>query len=101
MNLIKYYLCFFEPEDCASISETITNAEVLKTLRSFKKDKISGLDGWTSKFFVHFYDLIGTKATEVVEEARRSGIISDSLNKTYITLIPKPDNPLVSANIIL
>lgn len=32
--------------------------ELLKVMKSFKKDKCLGLDGWTIEFFLHFFDLV-------------------------------------------
>lgn len=44
-------------------------------------------------FCIHFFELLGGSLTEAVEDSRHSGHILDSLNRTYITLVPNIDKP--------
>lgn len=41
-----------------------------------------------------FFDIIGPDLPDVIEECRLSGRISEPINSTYISLIPKTDSPL-------
>jgi mannosylglycoprotein endo-beta-mannosidase len=68
--------------------------EIREILANFKVDKSSGLDGWTVEFLIHFFDLVGGDLLDMVEESRLKGHISDSLNLTFITSIPKVNKPL-------
>lgn len=71
----------------------VSEGTIFDTLKSFKRDKSPGLDGWIVEFYLSFFDLMGNALTEVVEETRCFGIVPEALNKTYITLIPKVDKP--------
>jgi hypothetical protein len=62
-------------------------------LNSFNKDRSPGPDGWTVEFFLHFFDLVGTDLLDLVEESRLRGRIIGTLNSTFLTLIPKENNP--------
>jgi hypothetical protein len=62
-------------------------------LTSFNKDRSPGPDGWTVEFFIHFFDLVGPNLLELVEDSRLHGRIIGTLNSTFLTLIPKENNP--------
>jgi hypothetical protein len=67
--------------------------EVKAVLLLFKKEKSMGPDDWTTKFFVYFFDLDREDILAMVEESRTSGAIPGGLNATFLTLIPKANNP--------
>jgi hypothetical protein len=58
-----------------------------------KKTRSLGPDGWTHNFFVGLYDIIGKDILKVVEESHINGHIHAPLNATFISLIPKKDDP--------
>lgn len=70
-----------------------TQEEVSNFIKSMAKDKSPGPDGWTIELFQHFFDLIGSEITEVVDEYRRKGEVYSPFNATFIALIPKKENP--------
>ena len=41
----------------------------------------------------HIFDILGGRGTEAMEYSRRTGVVLEALNQTYITLIPKSDKP--------
>ena len=67
-------------------------------LKSFKKEKAPGPDGFPVEFFLAFFDLLGEELVELVEDARISGRVLPSLNSTFITLVPKSDKPTTFTN---
>jgi len=67
--------------------------ELKSMLFHFKREKSPGLNGWTTKFFIFFFDLVGEDLLTMVEESRRLGSIVGGLNSTFLTLIPKENNP--------
>lgn len=71
----------------------VTLGELQEVFHWFKKDKIPRPDGWPFKFFLEFYDLIGSDILTVVEECRTLGKIYDAFNATFRALIPKEENP--------
>jgi hypothetical protein len=50
-----------------------------------------GLDGFTTYFFHHCWDLVREEVWEVVEESRVLGQVLPSINTTFLTLIPKEE----------
>jgi hypothetical protein len=41
------------------MEQSATKEELLGILKEFAKDKSPGPDGWTSEFFLSFFDLVG------------------------------------------
>jgi hypothetical protein len=80
-------------EDSNLLDIPCTLQEVWDVLKSFEKDKILGPDGWTIEFFLHLFELVGDELLELVEDSRLRGKVSGSLNSTFLTLIPKENNP--------
>jgi hypothetical protein len=68
--------------------------EIKSTLQKFKKERSPGPDGWTSEFFLHFFDLVGEDLLQMVEDSRIKGKVIGSLNSTFLVLIPKQKNTL-------
>jgi len=67
----------------------ISEEELLRAIKSFKKDKSLGLDGWPIEFFSHFFDLLKTDLLQMVEAFRVSSSIHSATSSTFIALIPK------------
>lgn len=40
------------------IFQPVTEEELWRTLKAFKRDKCPGPDGWTIEFFCHLFDII-------------------------------------------
>jgi hypothetical protein len=72
----------------------VSLAEIKDILIHFNKERSPGPDGWTSEFFIFFFDLVGEDLLQMVEDSRTRGKISGSLNATFLVLIPKKSDPL-------
>ena len=90
LKVIQLFPQFFE-KDNLQIGKQISHEEVRFVLSNFPVDKSPRSNGWTTEFFLHFFNLISDEITSVVEESRRIGGIWGSLNSTFITLIPKKE----------
>lgn len=53
----------------------------------------SGLDGMPPIFYKFFWHVVGEDITIVVLRALNSGIVPESINTTFISLIPKIKSP--------
>ena len=52
-----------------------------------------GPDDMSSIFYKSFWHIVGEDVSAVALRALNSGIVPDSINTTFITLIPKIKNP--------
>lgn len=60
--------------------------EFTVVVKSFQKERIPGHNGWSIYLYLGFYDYNEEALLKVVEESRK---ILNSINFTFITLIPK------------
>lgn len=93
INLAGHFPSFVGQEDVEDLIQLVTKQELESTLKWFKKDKSPGPDGWPVEFYLAFYDLLGEDLLEVIEESRITGHIHPPMNYTFISLIPKTDDP--------
>lgn len=75
--------------DLSTLELDLTQKELLDALRTLKKEKAPGPDGFTVEFYTHFHKLLLPKLHALVLEFLTSGISSDSFSDAYICLIPK------------
>jgi hypothetical protein len=80
---------FVKIEDTVLLEHLCTKSELWEVLNSFAKDKSLGPDGWTVEFFIHCFDLVGDDLLALVDDSGLCGLVNKSLNKTFLTLIPK------------
>jgi hypothetical protein len=92
-NVASIFPHFVTAEDISLLDYPCSLKEVLGALQSFKKDRSLGPDVWTVKFYLQFFDLVGSDLLEVVKDTRLGGKIVGALNSTFLTLIPKENNP--------
>ena len=74
------------------VARQVYLTEIKQVLEGLAKDKSTAPGGWTIEFFLAFFDLVGQELLEVVE-SRIKGRVAGDLNETFISLIPKCDNP--------
>jgi hypothetical protein len=72
----------------------VNEQELKETLHSFQKDKSPGLDGWSIEFYIGFYELPGADLLHIVEETKWNGMMHAPFNTSFLSLIPKKDEPL-------
>ena len=69
--------------------KNLSENELFKTLKAFRKNKSPGLDGLTAEFYLEFWDCIKQKLTEVYEESYRNEVLPESLTTGVIVLLEK------------
>lgn len=69
----------------------VSEEELLGIMKSFKRDKCPGPDGWRIEFFVQFFDLFNADLLRMIEGSRMSGSINPKVASTNIALIPKKE----------
>ena len=75
------------------LKKEVEYMELKHIIWSFKKDKSPGPDELINEFFLGFFDLLKYDLLKVVKEPQKSQKVLDSLNSTFIALIPKSQNP--------
>lgn len=70
-----------------------TADEVFVALKQMHPLKAPGPDGMCPLFFQTYWHIVGPAVTSLVLSVLRSATISESLNKTFIVLIPKRKDP--------
>ena len=63
--------------------------EVEEVVNQMALGKAPGLDGFTSNFFHHFWDLVKGEVLKIIEESRRKRGVLKAFNATFLNLIPK------------
>ena len=76
-----------------SLKKPYTAEEVLKALHHMAPLTAPGPDGMSPIFYKSFWHIVGIDVTEVVLTALNFGTIPDSINSTFIALIPKIKDP--------
>ena len=67
--------------------------EVKQALDQMTPNVAPGPNGMSPIFYKSFWHIVGEDVTAVVLQALNSGIVPESLNSTFISLIPKVKNP--------
>ena len=77
------------PEMNDMLKKDYTQAEMDRALHQMEALKASGPDGMPPLFFQHYWQTIGDDVSTAVLSCLNIGSIPLSINKTFITLIPK------------
>ena len=92
LKAVQLFPAYLSHEQAACFDSETTLSEIEGALKTFKKDKIPGPDGWTIEFFLEAYNTIGLDLLHLVEESQINGHFHPPLNSTLLSLIPKTKN---------
>jgi hypothetical protein len=73
----------------ASLTVPITLGELQEAMKLLPPNKVSGLDGFLSNFFLVLWETLGTDLLETCQEAFNLGTMHQNLNTGTLCLIPK------------
>lgn len=93
MEVVQCFPSFFSVDERKEVAKPVSLNEILNVLKGFSKDKSPRTDGWTMEFVSDFFDLVGPKLVNVVEEYRTKGKVMGALKATFIVLIPNGEIP--------
>ena len=93
IDLSEIQVTKVSPSQARFLLSPITNELIFSTLKSMKKNKAPGPDGFTVNFFIHCWDIIGGDFCEAVLHFFNSGQMHKGVNSTLISLLPKQENP--------
>lgn len=75
------------------LMDLVTKEELKEVVYSFQREKSPSPNGWPIIFYVGFYECIKYDLLVVVEESRTFGKVVGAFNSTFLSLIPKKDDP--------
>lgn len=75
-----------------SLDTSIFDVEIVNALKDLNENKTPGPDGFNSRFFLHYWDIVGTQFIRVVHYLFDHSKLSDCFKHNLITLIPKSNN---------
>ena len=76
-------------ENDSRLDSLFTGEEICKAIFQLDRDKAPEVDGFTISLFQDCWDVIKEDLVRVFTEFHRSGIINQSTNATFISLVPK------------
>jgi len=62
------------------INKEVTLEELYNIINNMEKDKVIRMDGFQSKFYVAYWEIISIDLLKMVEESRKSCKILDAIN---------------------
>ena len=90
-------LCRIQPsitdEMNATLTSEFTTKEVHQALKQMAPTTAPSPNGMSPIFCKSFWKIVGDDVTKIVLNALNTGVVHDSLNATFISLIPKIKNP--------
>ncbi|GJW16418.1 RNA-directed DNA polymerase, eukaryota [Tanacetum coccineum] len=75
------------------LEKSFSNQEIHDAVWACGSDKVPGPDGFSFRFLRRFWDDFQTEVVKFVYEFSDSGVITPGCKSSFITLIPKCENP--------
>ena len=80
-------------EESQTMEGELTIKECYEILKSMKKNKSPGQDGFTTEFYMHFWEHLKKPMVNALKECFDNGSMSGSQRLGIITCLPKPGKP--------
>ena len=86
------------PDMNTMLDQSFSEEEIRTALSQMSPLKAPGPDGLPPVFFQKMWSIVGSEVTEAALDCLNNGQDPSALNHTYITLIPKKNDPLCMAD---
>lgn len=84
-----------------NLLQHFTKDEIWAAVKSMDPLKASGIDGFSTLFYQHFWHIVGLEVSSFCLVVIRGEITIEEINQTHIVLIPKVSNPNLLLNLDL
>jgi len=91
--ITQHIPCIITEDHNLKLLQPTSLREIEEAMGQLKDGKAPGPDGFTANFYHEFWELIKEEVWELVEESRSMHWILPALNTTFITLVPKREDP--------
>jgi hypothetical protein len=71
------------------LTKEVTQQEIKEALDQMNPDKAPGPDGFTSRFYQQYWEIIKTDLTKMIKKSQKSSKLGGSTNSAFLTLISK------------
>eukprot|EP00253_Pinus_taeda_P022852 PITA_22852 len=92
-DLLSNIPLLVSPEDNSTLTQPITEEEIIKVILSMDPDKAPGPDGFTIHFYKTCWDIIKGDLIKMIKGFMKKAKVGGGTNSTYLALIPKETNP--------
>jgi hypothetical protein len=96
-NLGEMYGQSLDSETLTTLESPFSEKEMQDVINDFPNDKSPGPDGFNNEFIKSCWPIIAKDVKDLIQDFYDEKVTLESINSSFITLIPKGDNP-VSAN---
>jgi hypothetical protein len=93
IRVASLFPCFLDQEKNQHLTFEVIKKELEGVLHSFAKDKSLRLDELPVEYFLGCFDFIWDDLLKIVEYSKIAKQILAPFNSTFISLIPKSNNP--------
>ena len=87
----KFNLPILNQEEIEIMNNSIASTEVEAVIKNLPKNKSPGADGFTGEFYQTLREELMPILLKLFQKTAEEATLPNSLYKTTITLIPKPD----------
>ena len=91
--IVEQIPCSINDEMNEELLADFMREEVLMAVKQMEPLKAPGPNGLSPLFFQHYWHAVEDDVTEAVLSCLSTGVIPPSINRTFITLIPKVKSP--------
>jgi hypothetical protein len=76
-----------------SLEVPFTREEIVKVVNNLPNEKSPRLDGFNNEFIKNCWSIVGEDIIQLIQDFYEGKISMESINSSFITLIPKSDSP--------
>jgi hypothetical protein len=97
-NIEDLYPSKLSSESKNKLEKTFSDKEIDDVIKDLPNDKSPGPDGFNNEFIKGYWEIISEDVKQLIRDFFEGKINLESINSSYITLIPKSDSPSTASD---